>query len=157
MTGWEEDVVSEFTPAVLFGGMFASPLLAVLFKRSLTADGAVLLGAIFAVTAFSAGTLMSFGACYQFSCSSSSTNTFILLSGTAGILEVGWLTFALYGTKRGRARRAILVGAAVLSMATFAAAIFSFGVLLIIGAWALLGWLAIKDPPLRESELPPTG
>ena len=148
------------TPVVLFAGVFASPLLAIMFKGSLTDNGAILLGAIFVVTAFAVATLMGFGACRedwlgQVSCNSSSTNTFILLTASAGILEVGWLTFALYALRRGRARRAIFAGAAVLSAAAFAPAFFSISVLLIIGAWALLGWLAIKDPPLRESELPP--
>ena len=152
--------MSDYAPVVLLGGVFLSPLLAIMFRGSLADNGAILLGAIIVVATFTAAILMGFGACHEnwlgeVSCNSSRHNTIILITSAAGIQDVGWLTFALYRKKRGRARRAIFVGAAVLTVVTFAVAILSIGVFLILGALALLGWLAIKNPPLRESELTP--
>ena len=143
---------------VLLAGLFLSPMLALMFKGSLWDNGGILLAGILVMATFALVSAMNVGACHQDwmgrpSCNSVSVNIVYGVGAGVGILQVGGLTLALYRVRRGRARRAILALGVRLSVATFAIAIFSIGIFFILAAWGLLGWLAIKNPPLRESEL----
>jgi hypothetical protein len=149
--------------AILIGGMILSPAIAYLLKGRLQTEGAVVLGVAIAAACFGAAVLISANACSVdhgniSQCPSARLSAFFIITGSAGLTCAGVLALLLYRTPEERwGRRFLLLMATLRVIPTFLPAIFSIGAVLILAYWALLGWLIIKDPPLRLDEVDRVG
>jgi hypothetical protein len=144
---------------IWLGGMMLSPLAGFMASDRFQAEGKILVGLAFATGAFALGMLVN-----AFSCHSTGMGEiycpppflrFLAIGGSiAGLAFVGLLVLVLLRTRRGRARRSLLLLAALLAVAVFSPAALSIGPFLLLVWWGILGWIIVSNPPLRVAEVP---
>lgn len=142
---------------VWISGTLASPVIAFLFADRFARGGAVLLGLLIATASFGLAVLLSTGSCESPRCPSSANVLVLNLSWVAGVASASVQGVALYRMRGARLRRVALGVAMLLAVPMFFPAILLVRISLILIWWSVLGWLIIKDPPLRLDEVTRSG
>ncbi|MDA0797274.1 MAG: hypothetical protein O2826_06750 [Chloroflexi bacterium] len=142
---------------VWISGTLASPVIAFLFADRYARGGAFLLGLLIATASFGLAMLLSTGACEGSRCPSSANVLVLNFSWVAAVASASVQGVALYRMRRARLRRVVLGVTLLLAVPMFIHAILVVRVVLILIWWGVLGWLVVKDPPLRLDEVTRSG
>jgi len=148
---------------IWLGGMMISPLVAFMSSDKYSLEGKVLVGLAFATGSFSLGMLLNAFVCHgswptgNIYCPSTVQKMIVFGASTAGATCVAVILTVLRSSGRSRGQRLRLALVTVLAVPTFSPAALSIGPFLLLIWWGVLGWLMVKNPPLRMGDTTPPG